>query len=386
MKQICVVTGTRAEYGLLRPVMEKIKKDDMLKLQIIVTGSHLSKFHGNTFQEILNNGFWIDCAIDIDLNDDTPVGISESMSKALTGFSQSYLSLNPDLIVVLGDRYEIFMAATAAVLTGIPIAHIHGGELTEGAIDDAFRHSITKMSQLHFTSTEVYRKRVIQLGEQPDTVFNVGALGVENIKRMERIQKDELEESIQFKVDEKTLLATFHPVTLERNTSEEQFRELLNALDSFLDTTVIFTKANADTDGMIINTLIDNYVKKNPQKAIAFSSMGQRKYLSAMNYCGAVIGNSSSGIIEAPSLNIPTVNIGDRQKGRIQADSVINCEPFAEDIAGSIKKALEWRMLRKKVVNPYEGKNTHEMIVDIIKNQIESNRILLKKEFYNLKA
>lgn len=384
MKKICVVTGTRAEYGLLRPVMERIKSDGELILQVIVTGAHLSQIYGSTFQEIIDNGFQIDCSVDMALEDDTPIGISKSMSKALTGFTENYLRLKPSLVVLLGDRYEIFMAAVAATLAGIPIAHIHGGELTEGAIDDSLRHSVTKMSQLHFTSTEEYRKRVIQLGEQPDKVFNVGALGVENIKRMQLMLKDELEEQIDFKIDERTLLATFHPVTLEKNTAEEQFEQLLKALDSIEDITVIFTKANADTNGRIINSLIDEYVKAHPEKSTAFFSMGQRKYLSAMNYCGAVIGNSSSGIIEAPSLNVPTVNIGDRQKGRIQADSVINCQPVASEIIKSIEIALKCRTLKSQTVNPYEGKNTHNEIVDIIKHQMNNNGLSLKKQFYDL--
>lgn len=387
MRNICIITGTRAEYGLLSPVMKRIDEDSELKLQLLVTGSHLAEDLGYTYTEIEQDGFNIDGKIDIKLNDDSALGISESMSRAMKGFSEQFQIIKPDIVVLLGDRYEVFMAAAAATIAKIPIAHIHGGELTEGAYDDVFRHCITKMSSLHFPSTEEYQKRIIQLGEQPDKVFNVGALGVEIIKNMKIIPKSELEDQIGFQLNRNTLLATFHPVTLENRTSESQFRELLSAIDAMSGIKVIFTKANADTDGKIINIMIDDYVNRNPQKSIAFASMGQIRYLSAMRYCGAVIGNSSSGIIEAPSFQIPTINIGDRQKGRIQAQSIINCNPEKDEIVKALQLALSNRMSQRlHGANPYEGYKTHESIVNIIKEQILSNNIKLKKHFYDIKV
>jgi len=386
MKKICVVTGTRAEYGLLYPMMKRIEEDPDLELQLLVTGAHLTADLGNTINEIEKDGLPIKGKIDLDITDDTPRGISHSMARAITGFSDGYQQMNPDLLIILGDRYEIFMAAAAAAVTRIPIAHIHGGELTEGAIDDAFRHSITKMSHLHFTSTEEYRNRVIQLGEQPDTVYYTGAIGVENIKKLELLDRNELQEAIGFKVDHNTLVVTFHPVTLEKNTSEQQFGQLLKAFDDLPNVRIIFTKANADTDGRIINKMIDEYVTAKPSKAIAFFSLGQKKYFSALKYCGAIAGNSSSGIIEAPSFKIPTVNIGDRQKGRIQAESIINCEPTKDSIIAAIKDALDLdESSREGIKNPYEKADTCEVIVSTIKNKLLNNNVSIKKHFYDIK-
>ena len=258
----------------------------------------------------------------------------------MIGFAESFDRLQPDMVVLLGDRYETFVAATAASVARIPIAHLHGGETTEGAFDEAFRHGITKMSWLHFTSAEEYRKRVIQLGESPERVFNVGAIGIENIRKMPLMNKDELEKSLGITFQKELLLVTFHPVTLEDATSEVQFRNLLSALDTIENTTIIFTKANSDTDGRIINEMIDDYTNEHLEKTLAFTSMGQLRYLSAMKLASVVVGNSSSGIIEAPSFKVPTVNIGDRQKGRMQARSVINCEPNEESIKEAILQAL----------------------------------------------
>jgi GDP/UDP-N,N'-diacetylbacillosamine 2-epimerase (hydrolysing) len=286
---------------------------------------HLSPEFGLTYKEI-EKEFKINKKIEMLLSSDTSVGISKSMGLAQISFAESYDELKPDIVIVLGDRYEIFSATSAAMIARIPIAHIHGGEKTEGAFDESISHSITKMSHLHFTATEEYKNRVIQLGEHPSRVFNVGGMGIENIKRLKLLSKDEFEKSIEFKLNIKNILVTFHPVTLENSTAKEQFQELLDAIDELEDTNIIFTKANSDTDGRVINQMIDEYVTKNSHKSIVFTSLGQLRYLSALQYVDAVVGNSSSGLAEAPSFKIGTINIGDRQKGRIKASSVIDCE------------------------------------------------------------
>lgn len=384
-KKICIITGSRAEYGLLKPLIKKIDDDASLKLQLITTGMHLSKEFGLTYKEIEKDGLKITKKIFILSKLDTPVGISKSIGHAVDGFAKCYERLKPDIIVVLGDRFEIFSAAIAAHISRIPIAHIHGGELTEGAFDDAFRHSITKMSQLHFVSTEKYRKRIIQLGENPRSVFKVGAIGLDNIKRLKLLSKEELEKDINFKFNKQNFLVTFHPVTLENNTSKMQFQNLLNVLKGLKDTNIIFTKANADTGGRIINSLIDLYVKKYKNNTIAFASMGQLRYLSAMKYVDAVVGNSSSGIIEAPSFKIGTINIGDRQRGRIKTKSVIDCEPKKEDIGRAIRKlySKKFREDLKNVVNSYSGGNTALIIKNILRDYDMRN--ILKKSFYDIK-
>lgn len=385
MKKICVITGTRAEYGLLRPLINRVKEDKDLKLQLIATGMHLSPEFGLTYKEIEEDGFIIDEKIEILLSSDTSVGISKSMGLAMIGFADAFARLNPDMVVVLGDRYEIFAAASTAMVSRIPIAHIHGGETTEGAFDEAFRHSITKMSYLHFTSTEEYKNRVIQLGEDPDRVFNVGAIGIESIKTLKLLGKEELEENIEFEFGKKTVMVTFHPVTLEENTSAEQFGELLLALDKLQDTKFIFTKANSDTDGRIINKMIDDYVNKNKEKSVAFTSMGQLRYLSALQYTDLVIGNSSSGIVEVPSFNIPTINIGDRQKGRTQSDTVINCEPTIDSIIEAINFGFsdEFRKKIRRSKNIYGDGNVTGRILYVIKDSLGKG-IDIKKKFYDL--
>lgn len=383
-RKVCVITGTRADFGLLRPLIRLIADDTELHLQLSVTGMHLSPEFGLTFKEIEQAGFNIDEKIEILLSSDTPVGISKSMGLAMIGFAEAFERLKPDMILVLGDRFEIFSAAAAAPVCRIPIAHIHGGETTEGAIDEAFRHSITKMSHLHFTSTEEYRQRVIQLGEQPERVFNVGALGVENIRRLDLLSQKELESIIGFELGPQCILVTFHPVTLEHATSEIQFQNLLDALEEFPNLRVIFTKSNADTEGRIINRMIDKYVSHNGQRAIGITSMGQINYLSTMKYMDAVVGNSSSGIIEAPSMKTPTVNIGDRQKGRVRAKSIIDCEPEKEDIRRALTRALssEFKSSIKTVNNPYEKENTAKNIKEVIRNfDLES---ILKKRFHDI--
>ena len=383
-RKICIVTGTRAEYGLLHPLMKELQQDGELELQIVVTGMHLSPEFGLTYKEIEKDGFFINRKVEMLLSSDTPAGIVKSMGLAQIGFSEAYEDLKPDIIVLLGDRFEIFSAAATAMIFRIPIAHIHGGEATEGLIDEAIRHSVTKMSHIHFTAAQDYKNRVIQLGEQPDKVFNVGGLGIDNIKKMSLLGKEEFESSIDFKLNLKNLLITFHPVTLETSTSQEQFNELLEALDELRDTNLIFTKANSDTDGRIINETIDNYVKINKSKAVAFTSMGQLRYLSAMQFVDGVIGNSSSGLAEVPSFKIATINIGDRQKGRLKANSVIDCEPKKHSISKAIEYAYspEFKEILATVENPYGEGGAAVKIKEILKNISLDN--ILKKSFYDI--
>ncbi len=384
-RKICVITGGRAEYGLLRPLLEELRGDTCLCLQLIVTGMHLSSEFGFTYREIENDGFIINKKVDMRLKVDTSAGILKSMGFALSGFAKAYKELTPDIIVVLGDRYEIFSAVVAAYVSRIPVAHIHGGESTEGVFDEGFRHSITKMSYLHFSSTEKYRTRIIQLGESPERVFNVGAIGLDNIKKLKLLPKSELERALKFEFKKHNLLVTFHPVTLEHNTSKEQFKNLLEVLDGLKKTALIFTKANADTGGRIINSMIDKYVLKNRNKASAFTSMGQIRYLSTMKFVDAVVGNSSSGIIEAPSFKIGTINIGDRQKGRLKLKSVIDCQPEKMAIKTAIKKlySLQFQGILKNVTNQYGDGKAAERIKDILKHANLTNTF--KKSFYDVK-
>ena len=385
MKKVCVVTGTRAEYGLLKPLIEKINNDAGLQLQLVATGMHLSPEFGLTYQEIEQDGFVITDWNEMLLSSDTPNGITKSVGLGTIGFADIFTRTAPDMAVILGDRYEALAAATAAMIHRIPIAHIHGGELTEGAIDDSIRHSITKMSMLHFTSTEIYRNRVIQLGEQPESVFCVGALGVENIKKQKLMGRRELEESLRFKLDKPYIMVTFHPTTLDNNTERHQIKNILRAMDDLEEYKIIFTKANSDTDGRIINQKINEYSNSNKDRAKVFTSLGMIRYLSALQYCEMIVGNSSSGIIEAPSFHIPTVNIGDRQKGRVMGESIINCRCTPSEIKKAIYTA---RLLYKHndlkyAVNPYEGANTSETILNKIKEYLASD-INIKKHFYDI--
>ena len=384
MKKICVVTGTRAEYGLLYWLMKEIQLDKELELQLIVTGMHLSPEFGLTYKEI-EKEFKIDKKIEMLLSSDTAVGISKSIGLAQISFAEAYEELKPDILIVLGDRYEIFSAVSAAMIAQLPIAHLHGGETTEGVFDESIRHSITKMSHLHFTAADEYKKRVIQLGEHPSRVFNVGGLGIENIKRLKLLSREEFEESINFKLNKKNIIVTFHPVTLEKSTAKDQFQELLNAIDELEDTNIIFTKAHSDTDGRIINQMIDEYVSKNSQKAVGFTSLGQLRYLSALQYVDAIVGNSSSGLLEAPSFKIATINIGDRQKGRLKAESVIDCEVNKQSIINAIKKSTspEFINLLKDANNPYGDGCASMKIIEVIKSKDLKN--ILKKSFYDLK-
>lgn len=385
-RKICVITGSRAEYGLLRPLLDAMKSDITIILQLIVTGMHLSHEFGFTYKEIEKDGFIIYRKIDIQLTSDGPVDIAKSMGIGLAKFAKIYKKIRPDIIIVLGDRFEILSAVIAAHLAGITIAHLYGGELTEGAIDDAFRHAITKMSHLHFTATQEYRKRIIQLGENPKRVFNVGAAGLENIEKIKLLSREKLEKELNFKLNTRNLLVTFHPVTLEYNTAGRQFNNLLNSLDKLKNTNIIFTKSNADTGGRVINEMIDKYVRRNSHKSIVFTSMGQLKYLSTMRYMDAVVGNSSSGIIEAPSLKVATVDIGDRQKGRMKAKSIIDCRPIEEDIQRALKLAFskKFKAIIKNTKNPYYAKNTTQRIKKIIKTFLLGEKVV-KKSFFNIR-
>ena len=384
-RKICIVTGTRAEYGLLYWLMKEIELDEKLELQIIVTGMHLSPEFGLTYQEI-EKDFKIDKKVEMLLSSDTSVGISKSMGLAQISFAEAYEELSPDIIVVLGDRYEIFSAVSAAMIARIPIAHLHGGEATEGLIDEPIRHSITKMSHLHFTAADKYKDRVIQLGEQPNRVWNVGGLGIENIKRLKLFSKVEFEKSIDFTLNKKNILVTFHPVTLENATAEVQFTELLHALDQLESTNIIFTKANSDTDGRLINKMIDDYVKTNQHKSIAFTSLGQLRYLSALQYVDAMVGNSSSGLIEAPSFKIGTIDIGDRQKGRIKASSVIDTKNTKESILEGFERLYSTQFQKEllKTINPYGDGYSSGKIINILRDIKLEN--ILKKSFYDLEC
>jgi len=381
-RRICVITGTRAEYGLLRWVMQGIKDDVALTLQIIVTGMHLSPEFGLTYREIEHDGFIIDRKVEMLTSSDTPVGIAKSMGLGMIGFADALSELQPDLIVVLGDRFEIFSAVSAALVARIPIAHLHGGESTEGLIDEAIRHSISKMSHLHFVAAEEYRQRVIQLGEQPDRVFLVGGLGIDSIKRLTLLDRTELERSLNFKLGPKNLLITFHPVTLETATASDQMAQLLTVLAELDDTQLIFTMPNADTDGRVLIRMVEKFVAQHTN-ARAYTSLGQLRYLSCVSHVDGVVGNSSSGLAEVPSFRKGTVNIGDRQRGRLQAASVINCEPTSQSIAAAVQKlySIDFQINLSKVRNPYGDGGSSEKILQIIKSVWLSD--LLKKHFYD---
>lgn len=382
MRKICVVTGSRAEYGLLSELMHAIKNDSELELQIIATNMHLSPEFGLTYRNIEQDGFTINKKVVMLLSSDTANATAKSVGLGFIGFADAYEDLQPDIVVVLGDRYELISAVSTALFYKIPVAHLHGGEITEGAYDDCIRHSITKMSHLHFTSTEEYRQRVIQLGEDPKRVFNVGAPGIENIKKVPLMSKEELETTLDgFTLGDKVLLVTYHPVTLENSTAGEQIKNLLSALDEYSDYKLIFTLPNSDTDGRVIIQLINEYVAKNADRVIAYPSLGLRRYLSVLQFVKAAVGNSSSGIIEVPSFGIPTLNIGDRQKGRLAAESVVNCGTSKKDILVGLEQVLKTK--HKEIYNPYEGKNTTFDILHILKTYPLDG--LIQKTFYNLK-
>jgi GDP/UDP-N,N'-diacetylbacillosamine 2-epimerase (hydrolysing) len=382
-RKICVVTGTRAEYGLLRWVMQGIQDSDLLELQLIVTGMHLSPEFGLTVQDIEADGFRIDRKVEMLLSSDTPVGITKSMGLAIIGFADALAELQPDLLLVLGDRFEIFAAASSTMISRIPIAHLHGGESTEGVIDESIRHSITKMAHLHFVAADEYRQRVIQLGEHPERVFLVGGLGIDNILRLKLLSRYELEEALDFKLAQRNLLITFHPVTLERGTSGGQMEELLAALGSLNDTGLIFTMPNADTDGRCLFRQINEFCLQHP-RARAYTSLGQLRYLSCIKHVDGVIGNSSSGLAEVPSFRKGTVNIGDRQRGRLCAASIINCPTDRASITKAIDHLFSPSFLATLpfVKSPYGNGGASVKIVKTLETVSFHN--LLKKRFFDL--
>ena len=383
MKKIAVATGTRAEYGLLKPLIEIIHQDKEVALQLYVTAMHLSPEFGMTVQEIENDGYPICKKIETLLSSDTGVSVLKSMSLTQISFAEAFSELQPDILVILGDRTEMLSIAIAAYILGIPIAHLYGGETTEGNYDEAIRHSITKMSYWHFTSTETYKNRVIQLGEAPERVFNAGAIAIDSIKNISLLSKIDFEKSIDFRLGKINFLVTYHPVTLENLTAADQFKKLLKALDIFKDVHIIFTKPNSDKDGRIIIKMIDDYVLEHSDKSVAFTSLGQLRYFSALQHVNVVIGNSSSGLVEVPVFNIPTVNIGDRQKGRYAPQSIIHCANDEKQITQAIGKSLsdEFKESIKGMKNPYGKGNTAKKIIQILKGVQSIN---LKKKFYDL--
>ena len=385
MRTICVVTGSRAEYGLLYPLIKLIADDIELQLQLVATGMHLSPEFGLTYRQIEADGFVIDAKVEMLLSSDTPVGITKSMGLGLIGFADAFERLKPDLIVLLGDRFEAMAAAQAAMVANIPIAHLHGGESTEGVIDEAIRHSITKMSHLHFTSTEPYRQRVIQLGEQPEHVYNVGAIGLDNIRNLMLLDRSAFEQSIDFKLGRLNFLVTYHPLSLSGQDAEQQMERLLAALDHFEQANIVFTKPNADTNGRIIGQLIDKYTAARNERVVCHTSLGQLRYLSAISHVDVVIGNSSSGIIEVPYMNKPTVNIGRRQDGRVKGLSIIDCDDSTGEIIRAINKALspDFRQLCNQANSSMYGDGqTAERIIEVLRS-VPLDRLLIKS-FYTM--
>ncbi len=384
--KVCVVTGTRADYGLLKELLLRLKNNSEVELILVVTGSHLSESFGNTQDEIIQDGFKSYHSISIPMDDDSKCGMAIATGEALCRFAEFFSKVDLDLLVVLGDRYEILSAVIAAGMSGIPVAHISGGDITEGAIDDSIRHCITKMSQIHFPGCEQSRLRIIQMGENPNRVFNVGEPGVENALRMKLLSREELSDSIGFDgVLKDYIVVTFHPVTLERNTGIEQTRELIKAMDSILGMNYIVTLANADAGGRAINDIWITEGKSRSNWCVV-PSLGVKRYLSAMKYSKMVLGNSSSGIIEAPSMKVPTVNIGDRQKGRMQADSIINCNPNADNIVTSIKKALtdDFKSIMQSLVSPFGDGTTSVQVERHVIDFLRESNHSLKKPFYDI--
>lgn len=380
----CVVTATRAEYGLLKPLIEALNQSENYQLQLLVTGTHLSTEFGMTWKSIEEDGYKIDAKVEMLLSSDTPVGVSKSLGMMCIGLADAFDSLQPDFIIILGDRYEIVGVATIANLFNIPVVHVHGGEITQGALDDNFRHAITKLSHLHFASTAEYRHRIIQLGESPEKVFEVGAIGIDNIRNMTLLNRHELSESIDLELSQPYFLVTYHPATVGSSDVSVEIDNLMSALLSVPDTQSIITMSNADVGGRLINQRLEYWQAQYPKRITLFTSLGQLRYLSAVKHCLAVVGNSSSGILEAPSLKRPTVNIGDRQKGRTQAASVINCVIDTQDITQALNIAVskDCQMKAAQVINPYgEGKATPKIMNQL--KQVAWSTIIDKK-FYDL--
>lgn len=384
-RSICVVTGSRAEYGLLRWVMEGIRAADDLELKVLATGTHLAPAYGSTYREIERDGFVIDESVDMLLSSDTAVGVAKSMGLGMIGCADALHRLSPDLLVVLGDRYEILSAVAAALVARIPVAHLHGGEATEGAFDESIRHAITKMSSLHFVAAEAYRRRVIQLGEDPARVFLVGGLGLDGVRRADLLDRAGVEEALGCVLGPRSMLVTFHPVTLDGDSSAAQFAELLAALDDYADTRLIFTMPNADTGSRALADLLTEYVATHAN-ACLFTSLGQRLYLSCLQHVDAVVGNSSSGLIEAPAFGKGTINIGDRQKGRLKAASVIDCPPDRIAIAAALRQLFSpaFQATLADVVNPYGEGGASDRIVETIRTYPLED--IVRKPFFDLPA
>lgn len=378
MKKIAIVTATRAEYGLLTPLIQRIDEDNSLELDLIVTGTHLSEKYGHTIDAIRKDNFLIAHEIPVLADGNTPYDISLTMANAVKGFARCFRDDRPDMVVILGDRTEMLGVAAAAMNERIPIAHIHGGEVTEGAVDDCIRHALTKMSYLHFACTEVYRKRVIRLGESPDRVFNVGALGTENILHQHLLCDQELREELGISCDMPYAVVTYHPVTLEERMESSQVRELCAVMEDRQDIFFVITGANADVGGESINRLLMEFASAHENSKFV-CNLGTERYLSAVKYALFVLGNSSSGILEAPVLGVPSVNIGERQKGRLMTETVVSCDPDRESIALAMKKAEQ--MERRKSYIFGDGR-TSEKIVGVIKDCLDGKQINLKKGFY----
>lgn len=386
MSKVCVVTGTRAEYSLLCGLMQALRDDDSFELQIVATGMHLSPEFGLTVERFASDGLDVNRKVEMLLSSDTPTGIAKSTGLGMIGFADAFADLCPELIVVLGDRFEILAAVTAALYARIPIAHIHGGETTLGAFDEGIRHAITKMSHLHFVAAEDYRRRVVQLGENPEHVYNVGGLGVDAIRQTELLSQEALNTLVGMSIGNRCLLVTFHPVTLEHATAEEQYGELLAALRGIVhECQIVFTMPNADTDGRQLIQMTRQFAAEYPESTRAVTSLGQPGYWSMLSQAAAVIGNSSSGLLEAPSFGVPTVNIGDRQTGRLKAASVLDCPPSATEITGAIRKALsdEFRDTCASVISPYGSGGAARKIVEILRG-FEPGQQIVKKSFYDV--
>ena len=382
-RKICVVTGTRAEYGLLHRLLLILKNDPQIELQLVVTGSHLSPSHGMTVNEIENDGFVPVAKLPVDLSDDSKLATVKAMADVTSQIAKTLSSLNPDVVVLLGDRYEILATAQAALILDIPVAHIHGGEITSGAFDDSIRHAITKMSSLHFVAAEDYARRVVQLGEQPSSVFNVGSLGVENALASKPMNKSDLSKALNVELESPILLVTYHPTTRSTLSVTEEIDQVLSALENFSYCTIVFTGVNADPGNAEVSTRIAKFVQRDTRLRSLHASLGQTKYLSLLNLCDVVIGNSSSGIIEAPAFGKPTVNIGNRQDGRLRADSIIDVGVTKQEIQTAIETALSptWRERCAKTVSSYKSSNTAQLIADTLKNA----ELNLHKTFFDIK-
>ena len=385
MRKICFITGTRAEYGLLRPIMALVRDSGDCVLQIIATNMHLLAEYGETYREIEADGFTIDAKVPMTAESDSAEAVVASMATEMAGMNEAIARLRPDIAVILGDRYEMLVAATVCLMHRVPVAHIHGGEISEGAYDDSIRHAITKLSALHFTSTEDYRRRVVQMGEQPERVLCVGAPGVENVATMALLSRDELAAGLGLSLSRPFLLVTYHPETLARRTAEEAIADFLSALDAAAaDYDLIFTLPNSDEGHGAIAAAIRAYCEANPRRAVAFKALGARRYLSLMRLAAAVVGNSSSGILEAPSAGVPTLNIGDRQKGRVRAASVVDVAADSASIAAGLRKVLsdDFREAARTVSNPYAKAGTAKAIADALRTA--DLAALRTKPFYDL--